>query len=121
MKLLGFYFSFVSVLTVAYTLFLQFFHADRRMLVLGGIIGFADLAAGYLLMLEKRSGLLLGVFVSAITLGLSGYFLGSHYFSSMAIPALPDVVIVAASLLGFILCLSLSPFRQDTPQPPGEW
>lgn len=112
MKLLGFYFSFISVLTVTYTLFLRYFHFAPDLLILGGIIGFADLMTGYLLMIEKRAGLLLGTFVSAITLGFSAYFLGEHYFSSTAIPALPDIIIIAVSLLAFLLCLSVSPFNR---------
>jgi uncharacterized membrane protein YjjB (DUF3815 family) len=112
MKLLGFYFSFISVLIITYTLFLRYFHLDPNLLILGGIIGFTDLAAAYLLMIEKRMGILLGTFVSAITVGFSAYFLGDHYFSSTAIPALPDIIMIAVSLLAFLLCLSISPLSR---------
>lgn len=124
MKALGSYFSFISVLTVAYTLFLRIVHDMPPLLLVGGAIGFCQLASAYLLLRERRSGLLAGLFLSAIMLGFSGYFLGAHYFSTTptGIQAtfsivIPDLVIVGCSLLGFLVSLSLAPFRHaDTPQ-----
>ena len=111
MRPLGLYLSFISVLTVAYSLFLRIHHDRAALVLLGGLIGFADLAAAYMLMQERRTGLALGLFLFGLTLGLSGYFLSLHYFGPVRVTVLPDLVIVFCSLVGFLTSLLMSPFR----------
>lgn len=113
MKFLGLYCSFTSVLAVAYVLFLGMAHSIPVLLPIGAAIGIAYLTAGYLLMVGKRTGLALGVFVAAITVGVSGYFLATHYFSSSRVPTFPDLIMLAFSLLAFVISLSQSPFQHD--------
>lgn len=113
MKLLGLFFSFTSVLVAAYILFLGMAHSIPVLLPIGGALGIAYLAAGYLLIVGKHTGLALGVFIAAITVGVSGYFLGTHYFSSSPIPTFPDLIMLVFSLLAFTISLSLSPFQRD--------
>ncbi len=85
-------------------------------MLLGLFLGLADLTAAYLLMQERRTGLALAVFLFALTLGLSGYFLGMQYFGTVqAVTILPDLVIVIATLFGFLASMSMSTFRHETP------
>lgn len=123
MQLLGLFFSFISVLVTAYLLFLHLVHNLPVLMPIAALLGIVYLTAGYLLMIGKKAGLALGIFVAAVTVGTAGYFLADHYFSGQfsSTHIVLDILMLGFSLLAFLIGLSQSPHRHEsdntTPQP----